>query len=108
MPKFSDFVNSEIHNQVLTYYIPLSCTHMHIIINLSHTLYTVPPICTEGSVRLANQTFDSLGGLQVIGGRVDVCVNGSFRAVCDSGWDDLDAAVVCSSMGYNSPYYGKL
>lgn len=44
----------------------------------------------------------------MIGGRVDVCVDGSFRAVCDSGWDDLDAAVVCSSMGYNSPFYGKV
>lgn len=36
-------------------------------------------------------------------GRVEVCVNNSFGAVCDVAWDDADASAVCTQLGF-SPY----
>ena len=35
-------------------------------------------------------------------GRVEVCQDGSYTAVCkDSQWDDRDASVVCSQLGFS-------
>ena len=71
-------------------------------------LFSVPQPCTEGEVILANYTSDDYQGISFTGGRVEVCVNGTFRPICDQGWDDQDADVVCNAMGYNRPIYRKL
>ena len=76
--------------------------------------------CVEGDVRLlpgvsSNEFYDSLS--QGIGseiqsnffyedrlrlGRVEVCQDGVYTAVCkDSQWDDRDASVVCSQLGFS-------
>ena len=61
--------------------------------------------CYEGDVSLQNQTYDYNNGLSTIRGRVLVCVNGAFQPICDVGWDNADAQVVCNQRyGYR---YGK-
>ena len=69
--------------------------------------------CVDGSVRLQNPDASSESQLpsydlikdQVSRGMVEVCVNGSYSRVCDDGWDNRDASVVCSQMGFSR--YGK-
>ena len=70
--------------------------------------------CVDGSVRLQNPDASSESQLpsydlikdQVSRGIVEVCVNGSYTRVCDDGWDNSDASVVCSQMGFSR--YGML
>ena len=49
--------------------------------------------CTYGDVRL-------VGGSNQYEGRVEICINDQWGAVCDDSWDNTDATVVCRQMGY--------
>lgn len=49
---------------------------------------------TTGEVRLVN-------GSTALDGVVEVCFEGEYRLICDSFWDELEARVVCSQLGYN-------
>ena len=66
---------------------------------MQYTFYSTAffPCYGEGSVRVANTTYSYSDGGFSYSGRVEVCYNGSYGSVCDVGWDDEDASVVCQS-----------
>ncbi len=52
---------------------------------------------SDGEFFLANRTNEVFGpnGAYSFTARVDVCYNGSYGSVCDSGFDETDARVLC-------------
>ncbi len=34
-------------------------------------------------------------------GRVEVCINNSYTAVCDDLWDELEALIICRQLEFN-------
>lgn len=60
-------------------------------------------MCMDGDVRLANQTGGYIGNRMYIQGFVEICYNDSYGAICEDGWDDIDARVVCSEL-YDASY----
>lgn len=68
----------------------------------------VPTPCFDGIVQIAEQTYDYVDNEYYFGGRVEVCYDEVYHPVCDLGWDDLEAAVVCISYGYTRPFYRTL
>ena len=60
---------------------------------IMHTAST--STCTTGDVRL-------VGGSVPIEGRVEICYNQVWGTICHSGWDYLEATVVCQQLGFPS------
>ena len=48
-------------------------------------------LCTHGDLRL-------VGGYTDYEGRVEVCISGYWRTVCDNDFDDDDALVACRQL----------
>jgi len=51
-------------------------------------------LCRDGQLRL-------VGGSEPTEGRVEICYNETWGTICDDGWGDEEANVVCSSLGYS-------
>ena len=63
----------------------------------------------ENSLRLANQvTSNSSDGQVAFEGHIEICISGTYYAVCDEGWDDQDAEVACRVLTNNIGAYSML
>ena len=62
------------------------------IIVLSYLLCTESTNCQDGDVRLVDGDF-------VTEGRLEVCSNGIWGTVCGTGFNAIDAYVVCKELG---------
>ena len=51
--------------------------------------------CYDREIRLR-------GGFDENQGRVEICFGGVWGTVCDDGWDETDARVVCRQLGLQS------
>jgi hypothetical protein len=51
-------------------------------------------VCTDGDVRLED-------GVREYEGRIEVCYDGEWGAVCDDGINDSVAEVVCRQLGFS-------
>ena len=58
--------------------------------------YLSDPACTEGAVQL-------VGGQNMFEGRVVVCDGRQWKTVCDRGWREEEAKVVCRQLNYSDP-----
>ena len=48
------------------------------------------------------QNIRLVGGVLPMEGRVEYCMDGEWGTICDDGWGDNDAKVVCRQLGYET------
>ena len=63
------------------------------ITNIKYTVCTFAFIVADAPIRLT-------GGTNELEGRVEIMFEGIWGTICDSGWDDIDATIVCRELGY--------
>jgi len=50
--------------------------------------------CNDGDLRLQDGAYNS--------GRVEICDRNEWGTVCDDAWDNTDANVACTQLGFPS------
>ena len=64
------------------------------------------PRCNNGDFRFGNDSFTYEGtDVSVYSAQVEVCVNGSYIALCDSGFTQRTAELACSASGNGPPSF---
>ena len=71
----------------------LNSIHVCLVLGTLFLYYVCLPVtqCTHGDIRLEEGYTDYEG-------RVEVCISGYWRTVCDDDFDDGDALVVCRQL----------
>ena len=67
---------------------------------------STPTFCSEGYLSTVSSNYTSVrtmyGTMQSMTDlRFEVCTGNRYTSVCDIGWDDQDAAVVCRDRGFS-------
>ena len=58
--------------------------------------------CDDENIRLGDMLYGiTPEGYGFIGGRVEICLNGMYGAVCDIGWNTEAAQSACDRIGYS-------
>ena len=80
--------------EVLSYIYVFICTY---VINIA-------VICDDSYVQLVDDNADSVFIKDALSrGRVEICVNQTYRTICEDNWNNADASVLCAELGF-SPY----
>lgn len=80
--------------QLFTVSILLLCFQIFSVSHYEHR----SPLCCEGEIRLMNGNRRSNSHE----GRVEICYGSQWKTVCDDHWEESDAQVVCTQLGYIS------
>ena len=75
-----------------------NCSNLSLLLDF---LLQLERTCSDGDIRLS-----LLNGSSSKEGRVELCVEGVWSAICATSWETIDTAVVCRQLGY-SPW-GKI
>ena len=60
-------------------------------------------------MRGLNQTYQTTQGFYTIyEANIEVCIDGTYVAICDLGWDDKEAQLACNLLGFGEPSYRML
>ena len=76
---------------------PCKPVHYVLVYKYTHAYWYMcsePEGCTEGAVRLSGGDIEQEGIPQV-------CVNGVWGSICDSGLSSTDGQVICRELGYH-------
>ena len=64
---------------------------------VNYSMLVATPTCEEGTIRLRNGSQTT-----VLAGRIEICINNQWSAICNQGWSNFDAAVACRQLGQST------
>ena len=59
--------------------------------------------CDGQAVRLVNPNPDMRNVVKdgLLAGKVEMCLNGRFRTICDDSWTNHEASLLCKDLGFS-------